>query len=269
MSGYYGIEGCIIRGFEVQERRVLVFGATSAVAQGVCKALQARHNVTFYFVARNAEKLAQCCDAFASSLVGNTCLDLHAPSERVVQGLLEQADQALGGIDTILLAQGDLFDQLRTEASPTCLQQSLQLNALSVISLLSQTVNFQKQRGTVACKFAVITSVAGDRGRPRNFTYGAAKSAVSIFLQGLRSVYYRSDFEFYDIRLGPVDTPMTSHHEKNFSFSTVELVAGKIASLLNGQRYIVYVPGFWRWVMLVVRLMPEVLFQRLGFLSNR
>lgn len=251
------------------KRNVLVFGATSAVAQGVCRALLEQYDVSFYFVARNQQKLSDICDEFSSYLCGSYCLDLNMPSELDVALLLSSAHAALGSIDTVLFAQGDLFDQLETERSISKLLKSFQLNALSVLTLITQVVSFQHQTGVTHCKFLVITSVAGDRGRPRNFTYGAAKKSVSTYLQGLRSVYYRSGFEFYDIRLGPVDTPMTVAHEKNFSFSTVDKVSNKIVKLIQGKQYIAYVPGFWRWVMLVVKVMPEWLFQKLGFLSDR
>ena len=118
-------------------------------------------------------------------------------------------------------------------------------------------------------KLGVISSVAGDRGRPRNFSYGAAKSAVSTYLQGLRSSLYDSGVEVYDFRLGPVDTPMTIDHEKNFSFSSVDKVSELIIRHFQGRKYCCYVPGFWYWVMLAVRNMPEAIFQRLKFLSAR
>ena len=251
------------------KRNVLVFGATSAVAQGVCVALSAKVDVSFYFVARNPEKLDAVCALFSDRVVGRCVIDLQSPSESDIEQLLLAARSSLGHIDTVFFAQGDLFDQLQTESSPAALLQSLQLNAVSVMALIVQVLNFQRAQGVEQCKFLVITSVAGDRGRPRNFTYGAAKKAVSTFLQGLRSVYYASGYEFYDIRLGPVDTPMTQAHTKNFSFSSVEIVSEKIVQLLATKRYVAYVPGFWRWVMLLVRLMPERLFQRLKFLSAR
>ena len=115
----------------------------------------------------------------------------------------------------------------------------------------------------------MITSVAGDRGRPRNYSYGAAKAALTVYLQGLRSRLWNTGVEVYNFKMGPVDTPMTVDHEKNFSFSTSENVAQIMIKALANKRYEVYVPGYWAWVMLAVRLMPEALFQRLRFLSAR
>ena len=86
-------------------------------------------------------------------------------------------------------------------------------------------------------------------------------------MQGLRSKYLSSRVELYNIKLGPTDTPMTVSHEKNGTFITADRAAELINKGLNSRKYTLYVPGFWRWIMLVVKLMPEWLFQRLKFLS--
>jgi short-subunit dehydrogenase len=115
----------------------------------------------------------------------------------------------------------------------------------------------------------VITSVAGERGRPRNYTYGAAKGGLTIYLQGLRSKLWGSGVEIYTFKMGPVDTPMTVDHEKNFSFSTVDAVSEAIVKGFSKKRYERYVPGYWQIVMFFVRIMPERLFQKFDFLSGR
>ncbi len=250
-------------------KSVLVFGATSAVAKGLCQQLLAQHGSEFYFVARDQQKLAELSSSI-DHVVGSSCFDLSDLDQQVLEDLYTQANSSFSvPLDTILIAHGDLFDQELSEANPEILINSLQLNAISPMVISSSCVHWAKQQRIPALKLAVITSVAGQRGRPRNFTYGAAKGGLSIFLQGLRSVCYQSGFEVYDFRLGPVDTPMTMSHEKNFSFSTVDKVSRVIVSRLKGRRYICYVPGFWFWVMAIVRLLPEPIFQKLKFLSGR
>ena len=250
-------------------KKVLVFGASSAVAQGICAELMRRFDVQFYFVARDADKLAQMSEHFGGHFAGSYCLDLQSPTEQQLAILMENVQNSLGSFDLVIVAQGELISQIETESSDEALLKTIELNGVSVLRLIMLLIRHQKKWAFTCCKFLVITSVAGQRGRPRNFSYGAAKGAVSTFLQGLRSVYYKTGFEFYDLRLGPVDTPMTANHKKNFSFSNVDFVSKKIADILSTKQYVAYVPGFWRWVMLVVKLMPEWLFQRLAFLSTR
>ena len=254
-------------------KNVLVFGANSAVAQGLCLELHKCYHSRFFFVARNSEKLTACQQRF-NQLAPDCCaglatLDLECIHTDSMNKLNELAIEALGSIDLVLIAHGDLFSQENTEHDIALLQQSLRVNALSPMSIIIAQLNALLEQGQTNTKFAVITSVAGQRGRPRNFTYGAAKGAVSLFLQGLRSVHYQSGVEFYDFRLGPVITPMTEHHPKNFSFSTVDEVSQCMVKALQSKRFVHYVPPWWRWVMLLVRLLPEAIFQRLSFLSAR
>jgi decaprenylphospho-beta-D-erythro-pentofuranosid-2-ulose 2-reductase len=115
----------------------------------------------------------------------------------------------------------------------------------------------------------VITSVAGDRGRPRNYTYGAAKGALNLYLQGLRSRLVPAGVKVTTLKLGPVDTPMTRDHKKNALFATPAAVARGIVAALDAGAAEAYLPGYWAVIMAFVRLAPERLFQALPFLSGR
>ena len=260
-------------------KNVLVFGATSTVAHAMMDKLSKSDDSQFYVVARNQRKLEQQCSSSQLNIVGYYQADLYQPQDDQLHQIVDQAYQAMGAIDLVIIAHGDLFDQVGSERSGDMLSDTIMLNAISPMRITSAVLHrlessVQSEPKTqpfnkAAVKFAVLTSVAGDRGRPRNFSYGAAKGALSLFLQGLRSVHYRSEYQFYDFKLGPVDSPMTTTHAKNFSFSQPDQVAAIMVKALSSRRYVHYVPGWWRWVMLVVRMMPEWLFQRLSFLSAR
>jgi short-subunit dehydrogenase len=114
-----------------------------------------------------------------------------------------------------------------------------------------------------------ITSVAGERGRPRNYTYGSAKGALTCYLQGIRSRVYGADIWVHNLKLGPVDTPMTVGHDKHALFGEKVRIARGIVRALSRRRHVVYLPRVWGWIMLVVRLLPEPIFQRFGFLAGR
>lgn len=244
--------------------RVLIVGATSTVAISVAKLLVAKGDELFC-VARNPAKLTNLCAELGDAVKGSFCYDFTDFDTAKVA--IEKAVAELGTIDVTLICHGDLTDQLSSEDDFQVAKASYEINLMSVVALLIPLIKQMKVHGSG--KVGVITSVAGDRGRPRNFTYGSAKGALSTYMQGLRSVHWGSGIEIYDFRLGPVDTPMSASHEKNFSFSTPDKVADLIVKALSKRRYQVYVPGFWTWVMLCVRNMPEFLFQRLGFLSDR
>lgn len=244
--------------------RVLIAGATSAVAQAVMQQYAAQ-GAQLYCLARNAQKLQQQLQQNGIAVAGSYCFDFNdlAQAETAVQ----QAVQVLGGIDIALIAHGTLPDQLQTERDIKQVQATVNDNMLSAIALVQAIGCVLQQQGSG--KLGVISSVAGDRGRPRNFTYGAAKAGLSVYLQGMRSVLWRSGVELYTFKLGPVDTPMTADHAKNFSFTNADTAARCMVQAFQRRRYQVYVPGFWRYVMWVVRWLPEPVFQRLRFLSAR
>ena len=243
---------------------VLILGCTSAVASEIATRM-AEAGDRLYLVGRSSEKLTTLATRLGSAAVGYVQADFndthHAGS------LVARAFAAMGRIDQVIVAHGDLGDQVRSESDFAHAKYILDTNYVSVVALLIPLVERLSEQGSG--KISVIGSVAGDRGRPRNFTYGSAKGALNLYLQGLRSVLYGSGVEVYSFKLGPVDSPMTVDHDKNFSFTSVEKAARLIHLGMSGKRYTQYVPGFWYWVMWVVRLLPEPIFQRLGFLSDR
>jgi len=115
----------------------------------------------------------------------------------------------------------------------------------------------------------VLSSVAGDRGRPRNYTYGASKGAVNLYLQGLRTRLWSRGVGVHTLKLGPVDTPMTTTHEKTMLFARADRVAVDIVAAIDAGRAEAYVPWYWRFIMAIVRNMPERAMQRLRALSGR
>jgi short-subunit dehydrogenase len=244
--------------------RVLVFGATSAIASEACR-IYARRGARLHLVARNRDKLAavaaSCAPATVTTAVADFA-DLHANEALVREGIA-----ALGGVDVALIAHGDLGDQLATERSFAEAEAVLRTNFLSVVALVVPLANHMEAERHG--KIGVITSVAGDRGRPRNYTYGAAKGALGIYLQGVRSRLFPAGVSVTTLKLGPVDTPMTVDHRKHALFGKPAPVARAIVAAIDRGDTECYVPSFWRAIMPVVKNTPERLFQRLGFLSGR
>jgi len=243
---------------------VAIFGATSSVAQDVAR-LYAQRGARLYLIGRNADKLAALRTQLGTTVVGSATQDFDdtAAAERCVAA----AVTALGSLDVALIAHGLLGDQLKSESELTEAEQIARTNYLSVQALLIPIANqLEQQRGGHLC---VVTTVAAERGRPRNYTYAAAKSALNTYLQGVRSRLYAAGVQVHTIKLGPVDTPMTVTHRKNALFSDAPTVAKLIVKAIDAGRAEAYVPGFWRPIMFVVRNLPEAVFQRIGALSQR
>jgi short-subunit dehydrogenase len=243
---------------------VLIFGASSAVAAEVAVLYAARGD-RLHLVGRNADKLAMVAKRCEGATVTVQTADF-AELDRNVQ-VVEQAVSRLGRVDTVLIAHGDLGDQLGSERSFADAERTLRVNFMSVVSLLIPLANeLERARGG---RIGVIGSVAGDRGRPRNYTYGAAKGALNVYLQGLRTRLYAAGVSVTTIKLGPVDSPMTESHAKHALFGKPQGVARSIVRALDERVAEAYVPSFWSLAMPIVRSTPEWLFQRLPFLSGR
>jgi short-subunit dehydrogenase len=244
--------------------RVLIIGATSAIAGEVAKLYAARGDQLF-LIGRSQAKIDALIADLGSAVTGYATVDL--VDYQAHPALITQATVALQGLDIALICHGVLGDQLQTEASFGDARPVLEVNFMSVVSLLIPIANALESRGSG--HIAVITSVAADRGRPKNFTYGAAKAGVNTYLEGLRSRLYRSGVHVHILRAGPVDTPMTANHEKTKLFSTAPVVAAGIVRAIDAGQFSTYLPWFWWFIMTIVVALPEPIFQRLKGLSGR
>lgn len=243
-------------------KRILIIGATSAIAEATARCY-ASEGAALYLLGRNAERLqvlAADLKIRGAAQVEAAVLDINALERH--EAVLEAARQALGGFDLVLMAPGTLGDQKACEADVALTLKEIETNALSVIALLTRLAPVMQAQGQGT--LAVISSVAGDRGRQSNYVYGAAKGMVSLFLQGLRNRLDRHGVQVLTIKPGFVDTPMTAAFPKGPLWATPATIARGIVNAVADGRDVVYLPGFWRWIMLVIRLIPEGIFKRLS-----
>lgn len=241
--------------------RVLIIGATSAMAESVAR-LYAARGATLALLARDGGKL----DIIAADLRVRGAAAVHtqgfdAQDVSALASQVERALQTLGGVDVALIAHGTLSDQAACQQSAAQMRREFDINALSVMSLCTDIANrLEAQRsGTLA----VISSVAGDRGRASNYVYGAAKAAVSAFCSGLRQRLAPAGVRVLTIKPGFVDTPMTARFPKGPLWATPQKVAADIVRAIDRGAPVLYTPWFWWGIMAIIRSLPERLFLRL------
>lgn len=241
--------------------KILVVGATSAIAQATARRWAVRGE-SLYLAARRESLLATCAEDLrvrGAARVAFEAFDvLEAPGH---EAMIERAAAALGGLDCALVAHGSLPDQSACEADPDAAARQIELNAVSTVVLALRLARRFESQGQG--RLAVITSVAGVRGRRSNFVYGAAKAMVSTALEGLRHKLHGSGVAIVDIRPGFVDTPMTEHFPKGPLWAAPDRVARDIVAAVDAGRGVAYTPWFWRWIMLVIRHIPEPIFARM------
>lgn len=243
--------------------KVLIIGATSAIAKATAR-IYAQQGCSLHLIGRREDQLETLSADLlvrGASKLSHSVLDLNKFSEH--EKTLDAVFEELGGVDIALICHGSLPDQDKVEKNFKQAQKEINTNGMSVISLVTELAPrfIEQQQGTIA----VITSVAGDRGRQPNFVYGAAKSLVSTYLQGLRGKLLAHNVHIVDIRPGLVDSPMTAQFPKGPLWSSPELVAQKIVKSIRRGSHTVYAPGYWRIIMFVVNVIPEFIFKRLKF----
>ena len=250
----------------IGQRNILVFGATSAIAQAVLRLMVAR-GASIYCVGRNSDKLeALLADlrvrAGPGQRIAGTTADLLEMDRH--PALFAAADGSLGGLDAVLIAHGELPDQARCETSVQQAIDAIAVNATSAVSLLTLAASYFEPRGRGI--IAAISSVAGDRGRGGNYVYAAGKSLLSTFLQGLRHRLTPRGIRVVTIKPGFVRTPMTARFEQSrLLWADPATVAQGIVRAMEKSNGEVYLPWFWYWIMLVLRHVPERLFLKLRF----
>lgn len=244
--------------------KLVVFGATSAISQAYIN-LVAKRFTEIELVARNSlalEQIAQHVRVISDAEVVTHVADLadvSCHSDLVSRVCSDDSDM-------VLISYGDLTDQKLCIGDRSYAISQFTLNGLSAISLVEEAArSLHKNSSVQSGVVGVVGSVAGDRGRRSNYHYGAAKGALEVFLSGLRSEMHPLGVAVVTIKPGFVDTPMTKAFKKGLLWAKPEKVARDIDRAMMKRKNVVYTPWFWRYIMLIVRLIPEFIFKRLSF----
>jgi decaprenylphospho-beta-D-erythro-pentofuranosid-2-ulose 2-reductase len=242
-------------------RKVLIIGAGSAIAQAVSRIFAAR-GAALCLAGRNLaalEAIAADLRVRGAKVVHIETLDANDLAAH--EPMLARTEQVLGGLDTVLVAHGTLSDQHACEQSVELTIRELTTNGVSVVALVTRiAARFEQNRSGA---IAVISSVAGDRGRQSNYVYGSAKALVTSFLSGLRQRLRKSGVAVITIKPGFVDTPMTAALPKGALWAKPQQVAQGIVKAIDHSTPVAYLPFFWRPIMFIIRAIPETIFQRL------
>lgn len=241
----------------MRDKTLVIFGATSGIARMVSRELMDR-GAHLVLVGRNAAALraesadlevryGRPCPVFAWDLLER---DLHARRFSELS--------ALGPLDGLFLASGVMPMGREGAGGPDLTRLTFDVNLTETVVVLNLFADHFRKRGEGF--ISALSSVAGDRGRAGNRTYGASKAGLSAYLEGLRASLHGTGVLVQTVKPGPTRTPMTSEYQGPAALlASSESVAGAIVRGLERRKTTVYAPGYWRLVMAVIRALPEFL----------
>lgn len=243
-------------------RQILVFGATSAIAEATARCFAVEGDC-FYLVGRNETALGDIAQdlkvrgAREVSVKAADLADLDA-----LAALCDEAREKLGVIDVAIVAHGVLPDQEACERSGAAMLDVMRINALSPALLMTRLGEIIEGQGKGT--LVVLSSVAGDRGRPSNYVYGASKALLSVLGEGMALKLAGAGAKVLVVKPGFVDTPMTASFAKGALWSSAKSVGEAIhAAVKAGKNGVLYVPSWWRFIMLIVKFAPAAIVRRM------
>lgn len=244
------------------KKRALILGAKSAIARAIALRLAA-DSYDLVLAARQADILSP----FAADIkLRHQCqvhlIEFDGLNYDALEHLPQHVERAAGPFELAVLVFGYLGQQEETEHSTREMLNVLNANFTGAAVTLGHIANYFEQRDSGG--IIGIGSVAGDRGRQSNFFYGAAKGGLALFLQGLRNRLNPRGIHVLTVKPGFVDTPMTEGLDGLFLVAKPEKVANDIVRAYYKKKDVLYTPFFWRWIMLIIRSIPERIFKKLS-----
>lgn len=241
---------------------VAILGVTSAIARATANAFaEAGHPLVI--AARDESEL----ERIASDLRVRHAVDVHAitfdaADQASTESLCDRCVEAGTMLAGVVVGFGFMDEQAKGQADSEIIRLTMNANLTESAVILERfAAHFEAQ----GAGFIVgIASVAGDRGRQSNYIYGASKAGFSTYLQGLRNRLDKQGIRVLTVKPGFVDTKMTFGLPGLFLVATPESVGRTIHRAVQREKDVIYVPWFWRYILLIIRAIPERVFKRLS-----
>lgn len=240
---------------------IVILGVTSAIARATANAFAAAGQ-DLVIAARDEGELNRiAADIEVRYTVRAHAVALDAEDPASVDLLFDRCHQAAPHIAGVVLGFGYMESQSAAQEDAAIIRRTFSINLTEAAVILEQFAAHFERQGTGF--IAGISSVAGDRGRQSNYIYGTSKAGFSAYLQGLRNRLHHSGVRVITIKPGFVDTKMTFGLPGLFLVATPEAAGRAIHRAIVKGKDVAYVPWFWRYIMLIIRAIPERVFKRL------
>ena len=238
---------------------VLLLGASSDMAVAIAKRF-ASSGYAIQLAARNISRLQPLQSDL--SIRSNTHCTLHEFDAERPETHATFFESLTPKPDITICVFGYLGNQQLAESDWKECERIIQVNYTGAVSILNVAANYYAGRKTGA--IAGISSVAGERGRQSNYFYGSSKAGFTAYLSGLRNRLFHHGVQVTSIKPGFVYTKMTEELPMpKLLTATPEEVAATVYNAILKKKNVVYVKWFWRWIMLIIKSIPESIFRKL------
>lgn len=244
--------------------KIVILGALSAVAEATAR-IYAEEGAAILLAGRDAKRLeavAQDLRVRGAAAAHVAAMDLAQVDGAAVDKALDAWTAELGGLDHVVLAYGGLGDQPTLERDLDAAAQLVDVNFRSAALWSLAVANRLEAQHSGA--LVVIGSVAGDRGRKSNHVYGATKAGLAVLVQGIAHRLAGSGARAVVVKPGFIDTPMTAHipGDRGLLWAKPAAIARIVRRAADRGGPVVYAPGFWRLVLLIIRVVPAAIFHK-------
>lgn len=239
----------------------IILGATSSMARAFARTVAARGDAVF-LAGRDLEDLNATrhdCTAHGARLAEVLTFDARKPEG--FAAIIDRLEREDGLVNAVVFV-GSMPEQSAIDADPGLIDGTVTDSFTGPARLLQMIAPLIEARG--GGTVVGVGSVAGDRGRIGNYVYGAAKAGFHTYLSGLRNRLNRSGGHVVTVKPGFVDTAMTWGIEGMFLVAAPQKVAEDILKAVEKKRNVIYTPFFWRYIMLIIRSIPEPIFKKMS-----
>jgi decaprenylphospho-beta-D-erythro-pentofuranosid-2-ulose 2-reductase len=246
------------------KKTICVVGATSKIAEECLRQWSEEYFLNLILIARDEQKLKRISNDIKirnnNIKITNFIIDFN--NLTAINKVMKYIDMSYK-IDIAMIAQGVMENNAIYQSNSTKMRDLINLNIISVVAFAEPILNHMTNNNFG--KLILVGSVAGDRGRKSNYIYGASKSFVQTYAEGLNHRFYNSPIRIFLVKPGPTLTPMTRNFDENYTikFADPKFVAKEICNKINKKNFLIYTPKKWRYIMFVIRSLPSFIFNRL------
>ena len=238
----------------------IILGATSSMARAFANAV-ADQGASVILAGRDMEDLKRSATDLSVRGVEAVAMKFDARDSATFGPIIARAEKMEGVINAAVFV-GSMPPQDAIDENPDLIEGVIKDSHTGPATFLSMLAPIIEARG--AGTVVGVGSVAGDRGRIGNYVYGSAKAGFATYLSGLRNRLTRAGGHVVTVKPGFVDTAMTWSIEGMFLVASPEAVAKDILKAVEKQKNVIYSPFFWRYIMLIIRHIPEFIFKKMS-----